>query len=152
MSETMTSIAARTGTQYLEGLRARNRELWLDGQCIRNPLDHPLLAPAAHSLARVYDLQHEHPELFLAPSPDDGRLVNITHLIPRTREDLERRRKACQIVAASTAGMMGRTPIISTSHSPVSPVVPMSGLAVATSAEPRISYAIRSSFVTMIFV
>jgi 4-hydroxyphenylacetate 3-monooxygenase oxygenase component len=110
MSETMTSIAARTGTQYLEGLRARNRELWLDGQCIRNPLDHPLLAPAAHSLARVYDLQHEHPELFLAPSPDDGRLVNITHLIPRTREDLERRRKACQIVAASTAGMMGRTP------------------------------------------
>jgi len=110
MSETTTSIAARTGAQYLEGLRSRRRELWLEGECIQNPLEHPLLAPTALSLARIYDLQHEHADLFLAPSPDDGRLVNITHLIPRTREDLERRRQACEIVAAASAGMMGRTP------------------------------------------
>ena len=46
----------------------------------------------------------------LAPSPDDGRLVNVTHLIPRSREDLERRRRAIELTAAATAGMMGRTP------------------------------------------
>ncbi len=36
-------------------------------------------------MARVYDLQHEHAVEMLAPSPDDGRLVNVTHLIPRRR-------------------------------------------------------------------
>src|SRR6476659_7168095 len=46
----------------------------------------------------------------LAPSPDDGRLVNVTHLIPRSRDDLERRRRAIELTAALTAGMMGRTP------------------------------------------
>ncbi|MCX7623579.1 MAG: pyoverdine biosynthesis protein PvcC [Thermomicrobium sp.] len=110
MKETRTRIAARTGAQYLEGLRARKRELWLNGELVTDPVDHPLLAPAARSIARVYDLQHEHPDLFLAPSPDDGALVNITHLIPRSREDLERRRRAFEIVAAATVGMMGRTP------------------------------------------
>jgi len=36
--------------------------------------------------------------------------VNVTHIIPRSKEDLERRRRAFEIVAAATAGMMGRTP------------------------------------------
>src|SRR6478736_1646668 len=62
------------------------------------------------SLARVYDLQHEHADEMLAPSPGDGRLVNVTHLIPRSREDLERRRHAIELVAALSGGTMGRTP------------------------------------------
>ena len=55
-------------------------------------------------MARVYDLQHEHADEMLAPSPDDGRLVNVTHLIPRTKEDLERRRRAIELTASVTAG------------------------------------------------
>jgi 4-hydroxyphenylacetate 3-monooxygenase len=47
----------------------------------------------------------------LAPSPEDGRaMVNVTHLIPRSREDLERRRRAFELVAALSGGVMGRTP------------------------------------------
>jgi anthranilate 3-monooxygenase (FAD)/4-hydroxyphenylacetate 3-monooxygenase len=61
-------------------------------------------------MARVYDLQHEHADEMLAPSPDDGRLVNVTHLIPRSKDDLERRRRAIELTASATAGMMGRTP------------------------------------------
>ena len=30
-------------------------------------------------MARVFDLQHEHADEMLALSPDDGRLVNVTH-------------------------------------------------------------------------
>ncbi|MDQ6818489.1 MAG: 4-hydroxyphenylacetate 3-hydroxylase, partial [Actinomycetota bacterium] len=58
----------------------------------------------------VYDLQHEHAAEMLAPSPDDGRLVNVTHLIPRSQADLERRRRAIELVAALSGGTMGRTP------------------------------------------
>src|SRR6185436_18650338 len=44
------------------------------------------------------------------PAPDTGALVNVTHLIPRSKEDLERRRRAVELTASATAGMMGRTP------------------------------------------
>src|SRR6185312_15142991 len=103
-------IAARTGRQFLDGLRGDARELWLNGVRITHPLDHDELQGAALSLARVYDLQHEHAGEMLAPSPADGRLVNVTHLIPRSREDLERRRRAIEIVASLSGGTMGRTP------------------------------------------
>jgi 4-hydroxyphenylacetate 3-monooxygenase oxygenase component len=47
----------------------------------------------------------------LAPTPEGGGLlVNITHLIPRTGADLERRRRAFELVASLSGGVMGRTP------------------------------------------
>jgi 4-hydroxyphenylacetate 3-monooxygenase oxygenase component len=102
---------ARTGEQFLEGLRQGGREIWLHGERISHPLDHPELSAAARSLARIFDLQHEHAEEMLAPCPDGGEhLVGVTHLIPRRQEDLERRRRAFELVAAASGGMMGRTP------------------------------------------
>ena len=102
---------ARTGAQFLEGLGQGDREVWLHGEKVTQPLDHPELRSAALSMARVFDLQHEHPEEMLIPSPDDpGRRVNISHVIPRTREDLERRRHAFELVASLSGGVMGRTP------------------------------------------
>ena len=75
---------ARTGRQFLEGLRKGGREIWLSGELISDPLEHPQLRGAAESLARVFDVQHEHADEMLAPSPDDAALrVNVTHLIPR---------------------------------------------------------------------
>src|SRR4051812_31295509 len=102
---------ARTGEQFLEGLNSGEREIWLRGEKITQPLEHPELRGAALSMARVYDLQHEHGDEMLVPSPDDPeRLVNVTHVIPRTQEDLVRRRKAIETVAALSGGTMGRTP------------------------------------------
>jgi 4-hydroxyphenylacetate 3-monooxygenase len=102
---------ARTGAQFLEGLGQGGREIWLRGEKITHPLDHPELREAALSLARVFDVQHEHADEMLAPSPaDGGGMVNVTHLIPRAREDLERRRRAFELVAALSGGVMGRTP------------------------------------------
>jgi 4-hydroxyphenylacetate 3-monooxygenase oxygenase component len=102
---------ARTGAQFLDGLGQGGREIWLRGEKITHPLDHPELREAALSLARVFDLQHEHADEMLAPSPaDGGGMVNVTHLIPRAREDLERRRRAFELVAALSGGVMGRTP------------------------------------------
>lgn len=105
------ATGARTGAQFLDGLRQGEREIWLQGERISHPLDHPQLRAAALSLARVFDLQHEHAAEMLAAAPGDAeRLVNVTHLIPRTRADLERRRRAFELVAALSGGVMGRTP------------------------------------------
>jgi 4-hydroxyphenylacetate 3-monooxygenase len=109
--EVRSKQGARTGAQFLDGLGRGGREIWLRGEKITHPLDHPELREAALSLARVFDLQHEHADEMLAPSPaDGGSLVNVTHLVPRSREDLERRRRAFELVAALSGGVMGRTP------------------------------------------
>src|SRR5262245_22674863 len=109
-SEARKEVAARTGEQFLAGLRSGEREIWLNGEKITHPLEHPELEAAARSMARVFDVQHEHAEEMLRASPDDGRLVNVTHLIPRSQEDLERRRSAIELTASFSAGTMGRTP------------------------------------------
>jgi 4-hydroxyphenylacetate 3-monooxygenase len=109
--EVRSEQGARTGEQFLEGLGKGGREIWLRGEKITHPLDHPELREAALSMARVFDLQHQHADEMLAPSPSGGgAMVNVTHLIPRTREDLERRRRAFELVAALSGGTMGRTP------------------------------------------
>src|SRR3954468_5893732 len=103
-------VAARSGAEYLAAVGADERDLWLDGARVGRPLEHPQLRRAAESIARVYDLQLEHAGEMLGPSPEDGRLVNVTHLVPRSRADLERRRRAFELVAALSGGVMGRTP------------------------------------------
>jgi 4-hydroxyphenylacetate 3-monooxygenase len=109
--ETSQAQGARTGEQFLKGLSGARREIWLRGEKVTHPLDHPELRGAALSLARVFDIQHEHPDEMLAPSPDTpDRRVGITHLIPRTTDDLIRRRRAFELVAALSGGTMGRTP------------------------------------------
>jgi len=104
------TTGARTGEQFLAGLRSGEREVWLEGEKITDPSAHPKLEGAARSLARLYDLQHEDPETFLMESPDTGQRVNVTHIHPKNRDDLERRRKASKRIADATVGMMGRTP------------------------------------------
>jgi 4-hydroxyphenylacetate 3-monooxygenase len=109
--EVRSEQGARTGAQFLEALGQGGREIWLKGEKITHPLDHPELREAALSLARVFDLQHQHADEMLAPSPAGGdSMVNVTHLIPRAREDLERRRRAFELVASLSGGTMGRTP------------------------------------------
>ena len=112
LSVSTEATGARTGEQFLEGLRQGGREIWLNGEQISHPLEHPELRGAALSLARVFDLQHEYASEMLAPPPSGvaDRLVNVTHLIPREHEDLVRRRRAFELVAALSGGMMGRTP------------------------------------------
>ena len=39
---------ARTGAQFLEGLRGDGREIWLEGERVDDPTTHPKLAGAAH--------------------------------------------------------------------------------------------------------
>ena len=78
-TETQVVTGARTGRQYLDGLGSRGREIWLSGEKVTHPLEHPQLRGGAQSLARVFDIQHEHADEMLAPSPEDPVLrVNVT--------------------------------------------------------------------------
>src|SRR5438034_4568287 len=105
-------MGARTGRQYIEGLRDQSREVWLRGERVKDVTTHPGLANGVRAIAGLYDMQHD-PALrdeMTWLSPTSGERVGLSFIIPRTREELERRRVMMLHWARATCGMMGRSP------------------------------------------
>src|SRR5215471_20721726 len=102
-------MAARTGEQFLRGLAGR-RDLWVGGDKVSSVVDHPALSGAARALAEVFDLQHRHADACLMPDSETGEPINVSHMIPRSGEDLRRRHRGLECVAEYSVGLMGRTP------------------------------------------
>ncbi|MCL2430842.1 MAG: 4-hydroxyphenylacetate 3-hydroxylase [Alphaproteobacteria bacterium] len=102
-------MPARTGRQFLEGLRDW-RALWVGGERVGSPVDHPLLAGAARTLAEIFDLQHAAAEDCLMADPETGETISVSHIIPRSRADLERRHRCLERICEYSVGLMGRTP------------------------------------------
>jgi 4-hydroxybutyryl-CoA dehydratase/vinylacetyl-CoA-Delta-isomerase len=65
-----------TGEDYIESLRGRNLAVYLFGQRIAEPVDHPLMRPSINAVAKTYDLAVERPDLASALSPFTGERVN----------------------------------------------------------------------------
>jgi 4-hydroxyphenylacetate 3-monooxygenase len=105
-------MAVRTGKQYLDGLREQEREVWLGGERVRDVTSHPGLRNGARAIASLYDLQHDAKlrETMSYVSPSSGQRVGLSFIIPKNREDLERRRAMMLNWARATCGMMGRSP------------------------------------------
>src|SRR5258706_6535558 len=105
-------MPARTGQEYLKGLQAQEREVWLRGERVGDVTTHPGLSNGARAIAALYDMQRV-PELRDAMtyvSPSSGDRVGLSFLIPRTKEELERRGAMMLRWARATCGMMGRSP------------------------------------------
>ena len=102
-------MPARTCAEFLRGLRD-DRQLWLGGRIVTDPLDHPDLRGAAQSIAAVYDLHHQYPDDCLTADEETGEQIAVSHIIPRSQSDLGLRHKALRRVAEFSVGLMGRTP------------------------------------------
>ncbi len=105
-------MGARTGQQYLDGLRAARAEVWLGGERIDDVTTHPATRNAAHAIAHLYDMQHDPAtrDLLTYPSPTSGEPVGLSFLTPRTHDDLARRRAMMKTWADFSGGYLGRTP------------------------------------------
>jgi 4-hydroxyphenylacetate 3-monooxygenase oxygenase component len=103
-------MGARTGAQYLEGLRATKRSLFLDGEQVIDPTSHPATRGGAETLAGIFDRQHAYPEDCLVADRETGELINVSHLMPRSHDDLRRRQRGLTRISEATVGLMGRTP------------------------------------------
>src|SRR5262249_34195021 len=92
--------------------REQEREVWLAGERVKDPTAHPGLRNGARAIAALYDMQHDlglRDEMTYV-SPSSGDRVGLSFLIPRTREDLEKRRVMMMHWARTTCGMLGRSP------------------------------------------
>ncbi|HEX4111159.1 MAG TPA: 4-hydroxyphenylacetate 3-hydroxylase N-terminal domain-containing protein [Stellaceae bacterium] len=102
-------MPARTGAEFLHGLKGA-REVWVEGERVGDVTAHPAFAGAAHALAEVFDLQHRAADVCLMPDPETGEPINVSHMIPRAKADLEKRHKALQRISEYSMGLTGRTP------------------------------------------
>src|SRR3989304_5239146 len=105
-------MPARTGAEYVEGLRARPPDLWIEGQRGEDVTRPPAFRNVIRSLATLYDMQHDPAlrEEMTYVSPSSGHRVGLSFLVPRSREDLARVRAMMKRWADYSGGMMGRTP------------------------------------------
>jgi len=78
----------RTGAEYIESLRGRKLKVYLFGELVAEPVDHPVIRPSINAVAETYDLALRNPELATAASPyTKGRVNRFLH-IAQSPEDL----------------------------------------------------------------
>ncbi|MEM7105682.1 MAG: 4-hydroxyphenylacetate 3-hydroxylase N-terminal domain-containing protein [Bacteroidota bacterium] len=65
-----------TGEDYINSLRNRGLKVWLFGELVEEPVDHPMIRPSINALARTYDLASAVPELAAVKSPFTGEMVS----------------------------------------------------------------------------
>jgi 4-hydroxyphenylacetate 3-monooxygenase len=104
-------MGARNGAAYLAGLHD-DREVWIDGERVRDVTRDPRLGRGIRSIADLYDLQLDPDRVadMTYRSPSSGELVGLSHIQPRSIEDLVRRRGMIKSWAEWSAGMLGRSP------------------------------------------
>ncbi|KKB34236.1 4-hydroxyphenylacetate 3-monooxygenase, oxygenase component [Bacillus thermotolerans] len=105
-------MPAKTGKEYIERVDQAQANVWVNGEQVKGKFsEHPVFKGVMKSQAELYDMQHEEDkkDIMTYVSPTTGARVGTSFIQPRTKEDLEKRRKMMQAWAKHTNGMMGRT-------------------------------------------
>ena len=103
-------MSVRTGQEVIQRLKEHPPTLHHRGQKIEDITTEPGIKGGVASLASLYDHQWEHEAASLFTSPSSGEKVGITHIIPKTKEELVKLGDAMHLRAEFTQGMMGRMP------------------------------------------
>ena len=105
-------MPVRTGDEFVAGLKARPREVWIGGERADDVADHPAFRRPVARLAGLFDLQHDPAQAgrMTYASPATGDPVATAFMPAHDRADLEKKHGAYRAVAEATLGMMGRSP------------------------------------------
>ena len=83
-----TPTRIETSGEYIESLRGRNLKVYLFGELIGEPVDHPMIRPSINAVAATYDLAIAEPEVATAESSLTGKRVNRFLHVAQSAEDL----------------------------------------------------------------
>ncbi|MEM7659104.1 MAG: 4-hydroxyphenylacetate 3-hydroxylase N-terminal domain-containing protein [Bacteroidota bacterium] len=65
-----------TGEAYIQSLRNRSLRVFLRGEMVAEPVDHPLIRPSINAVAETYNLAVREPELASVISPFTGERIS----------------------------------------------------------------------------
>ena len=99
----------KTGADHLNSLDD-GRVVFINGERVADPINHPAFKNAIRSSARLYDFQAENEELMTFVSPSSGERVNKCWMMPASYDELVERREALVAWSRLSCGFMGRSP------------------------------------------
>ncbi|MDQ0252811.1 4-hydroxyphenylacetate 3-monooxygenase [Evansella vedderi] len=101
-------MALMTGDDYRRSLND-GREVYIDGEKVKNVAEHPSFKPIVDVRARMYDLNHmaEYKDQ-LTTTLEDGELICRAYKTPKTKEDLSGIRKYVETVLDDLGGVVYR--------------------------------------------
>ena len=93
-----------SGDRYLQSLQKLQRKVYIRGECVADPMSHPLVQPSTAAVARTYELeqQRQHEALIFAKSHLSGRRVNRFTHIHRSTDDLVDKVKLQRLLGRQT--------------------------------------------------
>lgn len=100
----------KTREEYIESLKKLNLEVYLLGEKVDDPTEHPIIKPSMNSVAMTYELaQHpEYEDLMTVTSSLNGEKINrFTHLHQST-DDLVKKVKMQRLLGQKTASCFQR--------------------------------------------
>src|ERR1700751_5767940 len=77
-----------TADDYIDSLRGRGMNVFLMGERVPEPVDHPVIRPSVNAMAETYRLASERPQLGGVRTEVGGRPVNRFLHVPTRPEDL----------------------------------------------------------------
>jgi 4-hydroxyphenylacetate 3-monooxygenase len=101
----------KNGAEHLKSLKD-GRTVYLDGELVGDVTEHKAFRNSVRSAAALYDFQArpESIELMTFQPNGSNRRVNRAWQMPKSYEEMVKRRKALQAWAALSCGFMGRSP------------------------------------------
>lgn len=105
-------MGIRTGQDYINGLKSRPREVWLEGRRITDLINEPNFRQPIQEIAALYDMQHDpvYKEKITEVCEETGERVSNAFIVPKSYDDLMKRRNLYETWAEATFGLMGRSP------------------------------------------
>ncbi|QQE79799.1 4-hydroxyphenylacetate 3-monooxygenase, oxygenase component [Alicyclobacillus sp. SO9] len=104
-------MGIRTGADYMKRLDETKLDVWIDGKKVEGPIsEHPAFKNVIQSMAGLYDLQNDPDYQDEMTYVENGVRYGASFLVPKTTEDLVKRRKMMKRWADYAGGMMGRSP------------------------------------------
>jgi 4-hydroxyphenylacetate 3-monooxygenase oxygenase component len=104
-------MGVRNGKSYISRLRAHPKDVWVAGRKTGDVTKDAVFRRPVAAMAMLYDCQFDQDlRSKMTYRGDDGDEVGLSFIIPRSRDDLVRRRGAMRVWANATFGTMGRSP------------------------------------------
>ena len=112
LSQTRITAKLRTGEEYVRSIKADGRQVFVNGELVKDVTIHPAFKGAVQSVAKLFDMAADpaNRERMTFASPLTGDPVLRCYQIPKTADDLATKRSFYEAWAESTCGLMGRTP------------------------------------------
>ncbi len=97
----------RTGDEYKASIRD-GREIYVNGERVKDVTAHPMFKPMVDIRARVYDMQHDPATRHIMTSEQDGEINAVGNKLPFTQQDWWDKRRATDAVLDDVGGVVTR--------------------------------------------